>query len=142
MKLLLILFFLVIESFGYTQDDIDFLRESVAKTKFPTKTDGGLTLTNIKVSDNGVVTFLSSINSKQFYKDSGVKPTKESISKIKDSVLNQYKAKQIVGLCSSHDTRLALDLGINFVYRIDFDNGLYFGETKITKGNCQGIKGR
>lgn len=141
MKFLIIIFILVIESFGYTQDDIDFLRESVAKTKVPATIDGGLILKDIKVSDKGEVTFFSEINSKQFFKESGVQPTKKTIMKIKDSVLNQYKVKQIVGLCSSHDTRLALDLGIKFIYRIDFDNGLYFGETKITKSLCNGIKG-
>lgn len=139
MKFLLFIM-IAIQSFAFTTQDIEDLRYSIKDSKFPQQTPGGLTLTNITVSDKGVVKFFVDIDAKQFQKDTGQPATENTIKSIRSAVLGQYKRDQVVGLCSSKATFMALNRDITFVYEMKFNNGLKFGETKITKNLCTGIK--
>lgn len=134
MKKLVLFILLVSNLCAFTDDDILYIKEEIAKTKFPLLM-GGFEITSMSVSDKGLISVKNTMDIKILMEQT--KQTEKDIEKMKRYMMENYELVYVNPICKNKKAAFILKQGITYNYELRLSNGFLVGDSTLTAKKCK-----
>jgi hypothetical protein len=134
MKKLVLFILLVSNLCAFTDDDILYIKEEIAKTKFPLLM-GGFEITSMSVSDKGLISVKNTMDIKALMEKT--QKTEKDIEKMKRYLMENYEIVYVNPICKNQKAAFILKQGITYNYELKLSNGFLVGDSTLTAKKCK-----